>query len=163
MREFKRPGFIDFNFEYLHVGFVGAADKDFAVISIGLNPFSDPDNPRFAILVAGAQHPGTALALEKLAHPGFFVKHPFGGILEADVPGPDYSLRSVYWWDKIEKSTVDWHKAGKTDLSYSPTDLRDKLVVWSERIAKNSFIPQITAEEVKQHIGLIDALAAAKR
>ena len=162
MREFKRPGFIDFNFERLHVGFVGSDNKDFAVISIGANPFSEPENPRFAILVAGAQYPGTALALQKLADPAFFVDHPFGGILEADVPRKQISTKNISWWDKIENSDVSWHTAGSNDLKYEPKLIQSKLKAWYERMSKGSLVPHLTQEEVMKHIDLIDALARAR-
>ena len=162
MREFKGPGFVNFVYDQLHVGFVGAENKDFAVISLGMNPYSDPNDPRFAILVAGAQYPGTALALRKFAEPKFFEQHPFGGILEADVPRRDLSMKTIQWWDKIENSSTDWHRVSNDPLAYSPSQFSAKLQEWCERISKKSLVPYVTQEEIQRHIGLIDALAAAK-
>ena len=162
MRQSKRPAFIDYNYEFLEVGFIGADNLDFAVVSIGLNPFSEPENPRFAILVAGAQHPGTALALRQLADQTLFKNHPFGGVLEVDVPDRKIAPKNIPWWDKVENSSARWHSVGTTDLGYTPETLTKRLEDWASRLKSGGVIQQISPEEVLGHIKLIEALRQAR-
>ena len=112
MRLFKPAGFIDFNYRHLRVGMDVSSKKDFAVISLGCNPFAKPGSHYFAILVAGVHHPGTANAVKFLATPSNFEKHPFGGILEVDVPSKNEEDKDIAWHNKIEKCDIDWHRAG---------------------------------------------------
>lgn len=165
MRLFKPPGFIDFNYRHLRLGIDVGQDMDFAVISIGRNPFSAPGDHVFAILVAGIHHPGTANAVRFLANPSNFIEHPFGGILEVHVPSKEFRREDVKWHEKIGKCHIDWHCAGAGDarLSYNPADLIGKLREWLDRTDHIATDVTITKEEIESHIDLIEQLATAKQ
>jgi transcriptional regulator with XRE-family HTH domain len=165
MRLFKPPGFIDFNYRHLRLGIDVGQDMDFAVISIGRNPFSAPGDHLFAILVAGIHHPGTANAVRFLADPSNFVEHPFGGILEVQVPSKEFRREDVKWHEKIGKCQINWHCAGSGDarLTYNPADLLAKLREWLGRIDNIATDVTITRDEIESHIDLIEQLAAAKQ
>ncbi len=79
MSSFKKPGFIDPADERIHAKFT-RQDNDFAIISLGRNPFSTTDD-YICIFVAGIHGPGTAHAIRALGEDDF-VDHPFGGIIE---------------------------------------------------------------------------------
>jgi transcriptional regulator with XRE-family HTH domain len=164
MRMFKAPGFLDFHYKHLKLGIDQSYNTDFAVISLGRNPFADQDKPYFAILAGGCHHPGTAFSIRQLSDPGNFLKHPFGGILEVEVPSKQYAPQDVFWHERIEKSEVHWHSTGSDDLNYTPTQLRERLVELSSSEDMFNFIDvALEKEEIKQHIALIDRLAAATK
>lgn len=164
MRLFKPPGFIDFNYRHLKLGMDVVQSRDFAVISLGRNPFSDPKDRFFAILVAGIHHPATANALRALSKPEFFLDHPFGGILEVQVPSDEKVLEEIKWHNKVENCHIDWHQAGYGDksLAYTPERLRQHLETWLENLNNIATDVAITAEELRGHIALIDFLKAAR-
>jgi transcriptional regulator with XRE-family HTH domain len=165
MRTFKQAGFIDFNYERLKVGFILKEDLDFAVISIGRNPFADPGEPYFSILVAGAQHPGTAHAVRFLAEPQNFTTHPFGGILEVQVPAKQHPRNEIHWYNKIEKSKPGWHTIGQSQMDYTPEGLCKQLVEHWLPLAEQNRIAtdvEVTANEIQKHVNLIHLLAQAK-
>lgn len=163
MRLFKPPGFVDFNHEYLRVGMDLSQGKDFAVVSLGQNPFAEPGAPYFSILAAGVHHPGTAHAVKFLSEPSNFKKHPFGGILEVDVPSKNVDPRDVFWYNKIEKSVAYWHTIGKESLEYTPTSFSDNLRGWLKRLPDVVTDVVLTEKEIKEHIELIDRLAVTDR
>lgn len=163
MRLFKQPGFVDFNYHNLRLGIDPAENRDFAVVSIGRNPWAG-DEPFFAILAAGVHHPGTAHAVRFLATPENFRRHPFGGVLEVQVPSDHCEAREVFWHNKIEKSVATWHSAGQSDLSYEPQGLRLNLTELIRRLETGERMIEVVVakEECEKHIQLIDRLAAAR-
>ena len=162
MRLFKPPGFVDFNYKHLRVGMDLSQGKDFAVVSLGVNPFADPEAPYFAILAAGVHHPGTAHAVKFLAEPANFEKHPFGGVLEVEVPSKNVDPRDIFWHNKIEASKIYWHTVGEDKLEYTPAVLLKKLEDWIGRLSNVVSDVILTPEELKGHITLIHKLATTK-
>lgn len=165
MRLFKQPGFVDFHYRNLKLGIDPAENRDFAVVSLGRNPFvTKPDAPFFAILAAGVHHPGTAHAVKWLSDPEQFRDHPFGGILEVQVPADDCPREQVMWHNKIEKSKAEWHRVGQSSLEYSPEKLRDALEQLIRRFDTDGLITDvdISRGECERHIRLIDVLAQAR-
>lgn len=165
MRLFKSPGFVDFNYEHLRLGMDLSYGKDFAVVSLGRNFFADPDAPYFAILAAGVHHPGTAKAVKFLSEAPSFEKHPFGGILEVDVPSKKVDPRSVSWHNKIEESVAYWHTVEKGSLEYTPASLLKKLEKCMQDLRDGNIVTdvELDEQEIKEHIKLIEKLASAKR
>jgi transcriptional regulator with XRE-family HTH domain len=164
MRLFKPAGFIDFNYRHMKLGMDVAHNKDFAVISIGRNPFAEPEAPFFSILVAGVHHPGTANALRFLSDPSNFEHHPFGGILEVDVPSKSYTPEEVKWHDRIEQCFTAWHGAGPDEraLEYTPDMLRGKLEDLRGELTRLVLDVEITPAEIENHVRLIDALKSVR-
>lgn len=162
MRLFKSPGFVDFNYEYLRVGMDLSQGKDFAVVSLGRNPYAKPDAPYFAILAAGVHHPGTAHAVKFLSEPTNFADHPFGGILEVDVPSKNVDPRDIYWHSKIENSEAHWHTVGNNSLQYDPESFSEKLKKLVEKLPIPSDIV-LEEQELKGHLELIEKLAMANQ
>lgn len=156
MRMFKPPGFVDFNYRALQLAMDTGLDRDFAVISLGAHPFADRNKPFFAILVAGVAHPGTAHALRFLSNRHNFINHPFGGVLEIDVPS------HLPWHDRIEKCDARWHTT-RENLEYTPESLREKLVALRDALPNIITDIPLRKAELDDHIALIDRLASAKR
>lgn len=155
MRMFMSPGFVDFNYSNVKLGIDLRHNRDFAVVSLGRNFYAEPGERYFSVLAAGVHHPGTAHAVKHLGDPSHFVDHPFGGILEVQVPddnepNPD----EVPWHDKIDKSRAYWHTAGK-GLEYTPQKLLDRLKEMEGGIPTDVYIGQ---DEIKQHIELVELL-----
>ena len=166
MRLFKPPGFIDFNYSHLRLGMDLSYGKDFAVVSLGRNPFAEPDAPYFAVLAAGVHHPGTAHAVKFLSNPEIFEKHPFGGILEIDVPSKDADVGKIEWYNKVQESNAYWHTVGVGDsLEYTPNALLERLQKCMQKIKKSEIISDVIfqEDEIKGHIELIEKLAAIKK
>lgn len=161
MRLFKSPGFVDFNYEYLRVGMDLSQGKDFAVVSLGHNPYAKPDAPYYAILAAGVHHPGTAHAVKFLSEPANFVDHPFGGILEVDVPSKNVDPRDIYWHSKIENSEAHWHTVGNNSLQYNPESFSQELKKWITKLPVPSDIV-LEKQELEGHLRLIEKLAVIK-
>ena len=164
MRLFKPPGFIDFNYEHLKLGMDISYNKDFAVISLGRNPFAAEGEPFFAILVAGVHHPGTANAVKFLSRPKNFENHPFGGILEIEVPSKACRSGDIRWHNKVENCSAFWHSAGPgaDSLRYDPSSLQKELKEWLKSLSDIVTDVEIDEKEIKNHIDLIDQLAAVK-
>jgi len=164
MRLFKQPGFVDFNYSHLKLGIDPAENRDFAVVSIGTNPFAASGALYFAILAAGVHLPGTAHAVKFLAEPEQFVGHPFGGVLEVQVPSDDCASDAVPWHRKIEQSRADWHQARDLKPTYTPEDLRDAIGdKWRQKVAEGNLVTdvELTQKELDEHLALIDLLASA--
>jgi len=167
MRLFKQPGFLDFTYQHLKVGIDPATNRDFAVISIGRNPFSAPHDRFFSVLAAGVHHPGTAHAVKFLSNHHEFENHPFGGVLEVQVPS-DAEPPDVQWYEKIAKSEAHWHEAGGgKDRPYTASELRMRIETIQQKAAGNLLIAdfEIKDEELQGHLNLIDKLVggASKR
>lgn len=164
MRLFKQPGFLAFNFRNLKLGIDPAENRDFAVVSLGCNPFAAKDAPYFAILAAGVHHPGTAHAVKMLGEPLLFERHPFGGIIEVQVPSDEFNRDMVQWHEKIKDSKAVWHRAGAESLEYTPEEFLRRLGEWLPRVEKGEIVTDValSADELKGHIALIELLAAAK-
>jgi len=160
MRLFKQPGFLDFTFRHLKVGIDPAANRDFAVVSLGRNPFAKPEDRFYCILAAGVHHPGTAHAVKFLAKREEFEHHPFGGVLEVQVPR-DIERSEVKWYEKIGKSEAHWHSAGDSkERPYTPQALRDSIEQIRKKVLKGDLITDfdIVPEELQGHLNLIDKL-----
>lgn len=162
MRLFKQPGFVDFNYQNLKVGIDLAENRDFAVVSLGRNPFCDPEDGYFAILAGGIHHPGTAHAVRCLGEPKQFLRHPFGGVLEVQVPKDD--LRNVPWHERIRMSHADWHRIGDGSLEYTPQALLEALETWDAKLRKQEIVTDmvLTEDEIRQHLRLIRSLARGR-
>jgi len=158
MRLFKPPGFVDFNYQHLRLGMDLSFGKDFGVVSLGQNPYAE-DEAYFAIVVAGVHHPGTAHAVRFLSEPSHFAKHPFGGIIEVDVPANDVETSRVSWHSKIELSKAYWHTVGTNKLEYTPESMLMELQRWRERLSSLVTDVELRQEELEQHIRLINRLA----
>lgn len=160
MRMFKQPGFVDFNYRHLKLAIDPHQDMDFAVVSLGRNPFARKTDPYFAILVAGIHHPGTAHALRFLAESRQFTNRPFGGILEIAVPRKECDPLQVRWYEKIENSDCFWHSVGGESLEYTPETLRARLVQLKEKLAdiKEVVDFRLDEEELDDHLALLDML-----
>jgi transcriptional regulator with XRE-family HTH domain len=164
MRLFKPPGFVNFAYDNLRLGIDPAESRDFAVVSLGRNPFAGPDAPYFAILAAGVHHPGTAHAVKFLSTTDAsdrFKEHPFGGVIEVQVPADDYPRHQIAWHTKIGASRADWHKVGNSALEYTPDSLRNNLDNWKKREIVTDV--KLGEDEIDQHIKLIEHLARARR
>ncbi|MFH1109163.1 MAG: helix-turn-helix transcriptional regulator [Planctomycetota bacterium] len=161
MRLFKAPGFVAFNYPHLKLGIDPSYSRDFAVISIGRNPFAPTNASCFAVLAAGVHHPGTACAVRFLADRNRFEKHPFGGVLEVDVPAKKYPPEEILWHERIEKSEAQWHSASGSSLEYTPEELRNDLIRWKKRLDGGEVHTDVELDvrEIEEHIRLIDQLA----
>lgn len=162
MRLFKQPGFVNFIYKHLKLGIDPAENRDFAVVSVGRNPFAAEGEPFFAVLVAGVHHPGTAHALRWLSERESFLNHPFGGVLEIQVPRDDADRSKILWHNKIEECHADWHAVGDSRLKYTPAELRRELETrWLPKLKSGDVVTdvEIDAGEILGHISLIDALA----
>ncbi len=164
MRMFKPPGFVDFNYPHLTLGMDLSYGKDFAVISVGSNPFAEPGLHYFSVLVAGVHHPGTAHAVRFLSEASNFTKHPFGGVLEIEVPSKKCDPREISWHNKIENCHATWHTAGHEALEHDLAKMRANLTRWAEQLEGMAKVIDIALEkdEIERHLRLLDALVAAK-
>jgi len=164
MRRFQQPGFVAYDTaeegpEALKVvaSIISARQQDFAVISIGRNPYAKPGDRFFSILVAGVHHPGTAWAVRFLSNPHNFQDHPFGGILEVYFPDRNYDPDKVKWYESIGLGTAFWHTVGRSDLKYEPQGLRKALSdCLQARIITDA---PVDVDELEDHIKLVDLLA----
>jgi transcriptional regulator with XRE-family HTH domain len=169
MRHFVQPGFIALNDDTLKIAYQQNEHRDFAVVSIGRNPFAETEDNYFAILAAGVHHPGTAHAVRWLGNRTNFISHPFGGVLEIQVPSDATPADEVRWHTKIEQSAAAWHTIGQSDLSYTPDALLDKIAnVWLPLFASGDASARspmatriITKDELHGHLELIERLASA--
>jgi hypothetical protein len=154
---------VDFNYRHLKLGIDPSYNMDFAVVSLGRNPYAEAAKPFFAILAAGVHHPGTAHAVRFLSQPEQFAHHPFGGVLEVEVPSREHPPQEVAWHDKIKMSRAKWHTAGVGSLEYTPQELRQRLARLRDELKTDmktiATDIELTAEEIEDHIRLIDLLA----
>jgi DNA-binding XRE family transcriptional regulator len=160
MRMFKPPGFVNFNYRFLTLGIDPTNDMDFAVVSLGTNPYARHGERYFCVLAAGVHHPGTAHAVKMLADPAKFVGHPFGGIIEVEVPDRKHNPQDILWHDRVDKSRAYWHTVGAEDLEYTPDRLRQELEELLKKLQTNNLPTDlyITDEEIEDHLGLIELL-----
>ena len=94
------------------------------------------------------------------------MKHPFGGVLEVDVPGRNHPREEIHWYNRIENSNTNWHTVGHDPLEYTPDSLRKQLQdEWLPKVSQNRIVTDLALneEEIKSHIELIDLLAKAKQ
>ena len=161
MRMFKQPGFVNFNYEHLKLGIDQNDDQDFAVISLGRNPFAKEQDPFYSIMVAGVHHPGTAQALKYLSEPSHFAEHPFGGVLEIEVPSKKLKPLDVKWYQKIEKSHSFWHDVSGKSLRYTPNELRNNMKRVKDQLQTiQGFLDfLLESDELDLHMKLVDQLA----
>lgn len=163
MRLFRQPGFVDFNYSHIKLGIELQENRDFAVVSIGRNPFADPGTHFYSILVGGVHHPGTAHAVRFLADSRNFKDHPFGGVLEIQVPSDKHNREEVRWHEIVEKSCAGWHSVGSNALEYSPEKLLENLKKWEPTIAESPVDAHITPTEIREHVALIVQLSEVGR
>jgi len=164
MRRFQQPGFVAYDtaeegHKALKVvaSIISTRQQDFAVISIGRNPYAKPGDRFFSILVAGIHHPGTAWSVRFLSDPRNFQEHPFGGILEVYFPDRKYDPDKVKWYESIGLGTAFWHTVGQSDLKYNPQTLRKALSDCLQ--AKIITDAPVDVDELEDNIRLIDLLA----
>jgi hypothetical protein len=164
MHRFKPPGFVDYNYEYLTLGVDLPQDMDFGVISLGRNPWAAKSDPKFAILAAGVHLPGTAHAVKFLSDPTNFEEHPFGGVIDVEVPAVEHRGADIPWYEKIGKCKAYWHSAGSKPLTYTPEKLRKSLQNWLKQLEKGQLEVDVALNkaEIERHIDTIDMLAYAK-
>ncbi len=164
MRLFKQPGFVNYLYKHFKMGIDSKGDQDFAVISVGRNPYAEPGAPFYAILVAGIHLPGTAQALKFLAEPDNFTDHPFGGILEVEVPSKDVNPLEVEWYEKIEKSKSFWHDVAGDPLRYDSMDLKKALLNVRQQLEtiQDAVDFVINKAEIEQHLQLLESLAPTR-
>ena len=125
--------------------------RDFALISLARNPFSDPKNPRVCILASGFHMFGTAHAIRMLSEPEQFAAHPLGGAIRVDYnPGDDFAVR-------FDNSTAEWD----TDSEYTIDDVKNGLKALREEIPQARDTPpgiHITRQEIDECLEFIDQL-----
>jgi transcriptional regulator with XRE-family HTH domain len=158
MRLFKQSGFVDFNYPELVLGIDPSYNRDFAVLSIGRNPFASHGDRYFSVLAAGGQYPGTANAVRFLANKENFVERPLGGILEVEVPSDRYNPNDVPWQERIEKSEPRWHCARTLPRSYTISQLRVSIERWLTSLASLVGDVAVSEEEMMRHLELLDAI-----
>jgi transcriptional regulator with XRE-family HTH domain len=164
MHRFKPPGFVDYNYRYLTLGVDLPQDMDFGVVSLGRNPWAAKGDAKFAILAAGVHLPGTAHAVKFLADPKNFEDHPFGGVIDVEVPAVEHRGSDIPWYEKIGKCKAYWHSAGSEPLAYTPEKLRKNLSNWLKQLEKGQLEVDVALNkaEIERHIETIDLLANAK-
>ena len=100
MREFAAPGLVDPIGKTVH-GITTQDTKDFGLISIAANPFSE-NAEHVSVFVAGIHGPGTAQGVKLLSRSEAFETHPFGGIFEVTLP-------HVYaWHERMTHTYLSW-------------------------------------------------------
>lgn len=111
MNEFRGNGFFDpirMEVRGTHSG----ASRDYGVVTVGLNPFS---NKHLAVIVAGTHLPGTMGAMKLLSNPENFRQRPLGGIIRVYIPG------SLPWPRRVVESRPYWDTP-----SYTITELDER-------------------------------------
>jgi hypothetical protein len=123
-------------------------NRDFGLISIARNPFSDPSGePYMCVMVAGFHLLGTAWALRMLAKPQQnFVRHPFGGVIEVQIDtGLPFAKR-------FDLSRAEWDD----ENGYEVDDLRERLIEM-----KNERFPptlDITSQEIEESLNFLKTI-----
>ncbi len=83
-------------------GHAHAESRDYGLISLARNPFSDPSDRFYCILVAGFHLFGTAYGIKMLASRDNFDRHPFGGVMKVEI---DTDLE---FGDRFDSSVAEW-------------------------------------------------------
>lgn len=100
MHKLDKPGIWD-SLAHVNRGETIGANKDYGLISVLQNPFSDSDEYSI-IYVAGVHGPATALGLRLLRKSEAFTNRPFGGVYEVNLE------RFAPFFDKIQHSKERW-------------------------------------------------------
>ena len=95
-------GLFDPTYEYFFRAGVHSDVRDYGVISLARNPYSDTAD-FVCVLVGGLHLPGTMLGLNLLSKPERFKAHPFGGVYQVN-------MDNLSWEEKIDKAGVDWDR-----------------------------------------------------
>jgi hypothetical protein len=145
-------GIIDPTYEGLWIRALALGqDRDYGLVSIARNPFSDSNDPYFCVAVAGFHLFGTAFALKMLAKPvENFAEHPYGGVIKVSIDGPTFAQR-------FDDSIPEW----ENQSGYTVEQLRSRL----QRMM-NEFTPTLlhtTPEELESCARLIDQLSGASK
>ena len=120
--------------------------NDFAVISLGRNPYADKPN-YVCIMAAGIGSLGTAHAVRALADKSF-AEHPFGGIIKVDLntikaPPKDF-----------EEAPAEWHTK-----SYRPETIIANLETALEQPASESSLSHLTIAEIENCLAFVKVIA----
>jgi len=118
MHKLDRPGIYD-SFADINRGEAIPASKDYGVISILRNPFSESAD-YYIIYVAGVHGPGTALGVKLLSEKNAFIDHPFGGIYEVNID------RFAGFFEKFQKSKAKWETRPYEEQGNSPDEIIQK-------------------------------------
>lgn len=104
MHKLDKPGIYDTHSGTTRGETIGPY-KDYGLISILKNPFSDTEDYS-VIYVAGVHGPGTAIAVKWLGDPRTFESHPFGGVFQLKIK------RVANYYEKIQQSYPIWETPG---------------------------------------------------
>ena len=123
--------------------------RDYGLITLGRNPFSDPnDQSHMCIVVAGFHLLGTAHALKMLANAmENFKRHPLGGVIKVSIDtGLPFAKR-------FDDSTAEWDDR----VGYGIDDLRDRLKKMLVDLAPTPTL-NIRAEEIDECLSFLNTL-----
>jgi hypothetical protein len=115
MHKLDKPGIFD-SMAKINRGEAIPASKDYGLISILRNPFSESDD-YYIIYVAGVHGPGTALGVKLLSEKNAFKDHPFGGIYEVNID------RFAEFFEKFQKSRAKWETRPYEEQGNSPDEI----------------------------------------
>jgi transcriptional regulator with XRE-family HTH domain len=130
-------------------------DNDFALVSMAPQPFASETGgeTRFvAIMAAGIHGPGTMRALQLLAEPQMFARHPFGCVLE--LKGIDPERHD--WASRIAMADLEFETH-----PYSPSSLIENLTGASPLDNRRSLaLESLTQQESEKCLEFAQSLVA---
>ena len=127
-------------------GFDLPSSRDYGLVTLARNPFSDPAEPMFCVMVAGFHMLGTAHALRMLANPAeTFARHPLGGVIEISINvGLPFAKR-------FDDSSADWDDKD----GYRIDELRERLLKMQTDLAPTL---HISREQIQECVTFLDEL-----
>lgn len=112
MRKLGKPGIYD-SLAGINRGDAIPLNKDYGMISVLDNPFSEKKGEYSIVFVAGVHGPGTALGLKLLSDNNAFNDHPYGGVYEIIV------ARFASFFEKFQQSNIRWETPAYKNDKYT--------------------------------------------
>jgi len=131
-------------------GFDLNSQRDYGLVSLARNPFSDPSRkPFMCIMVAGFHLFGTAHSLKILSNADkAFEKHPFGGVIKVDINN------GLQFASRFDESTAEWDDP----KGYDPVQVRDGLMKLKDDHQYETL--HISEDEIDECLEFVDVLLA---
>ena len=116
LHQLDKPGIFD-GLTSVNRGESIGAYKDYGLISVGENPFSE-GGTYSVVYVAGVHGPGTAEGVKLLSRKKSFEDHPFGGVFEVSIG------RFASYFEKIQMSYWSWETKAFSVAAYTSAKQR---------------------------------------
>jgi hypothetical protein len=119
--------------------------RDFGVVTLARNPFSDPGDASVCIMAAGFHMFGTAHALRMLSNSANFAEHPLGGVVRVNMNMAHPFAK------RFDESDATWDD----DSEYKIEDVRNGFLELEQMVPPGVHIQK---EEIRESLAFLQAL-----